>query len=192
MNDCWVLCSKWDIYVTTSKAQGTSVRGKKECYTWKIGRSAVKHCLLDPKWLCTHEFAESVDTCNVWSHHSILDRGAPSALILIEEPQTANGGLKRGSHIPQWCSQWSIMAFVQVNSPLTYTHLDYPNKIQWGTCTHKVMKVRCVITGEKKGFSEREWGSIWMDKEGRIWSNYIIYMHVIIKGKRIKTHVSYC
>lgn len=38
--------------------------------------------------------------------------------------------------------------------------------MQWGTRTHKVMKVGGVITGEKNGFSEKEKGAYVCIKRG--------------------------
>lgn len=49
--DCWIVICKWNINITTFKAQrraGKRVWG--ECKSWRMWKSAVQCCLLDMTW----------------------------------------------------------------------------------------------------------------------------------------------
>lgn len=111
INDCQVHSPKWDIYLTLSRAQGTSQRRVAQKYIRTRGRGRMLQLavFLDVKlpFHYSHEIAVPGVT---WTR---LCATSPSTIP--EDPLALNGYWGRKSPFLQWCSHW-LVAHAPVNN----------------------------------------------------------------------------
>lgn len=167
INDCQVHSPKWDIYLTLSKAQGTSQRRVVQKYIRTRGRGRMlQHAVfLDVKLPC-HCSPEIAVPGVTWTR---LCATIPSTIP--EENMALTGYWGRKSLFLQWCSHW-IVAHAPVNN-LQPMHM----KTAWiNSADHKTQE----DMKDNKLSGKRKLG-----REGYkecVWSKHIICIDEIVKN----------
>lgn len=166
INDCQVHSPKWDIYLTLSKAQGTSQRRVVQKYIRTRGRGRkLQHAVFLDVKLPRHYSPEIAVPGVTWTR---LCATSPSTIP--EEPMALTGYWGRKSLFLQWCSHW-LVAHAPVNN-LQPMHMKTALINSAGDKTQEDMKDN-KLSGKRK-----------LGREGYkecVWSKHIICIGEIVK-----------